>query len=448
MKKFFAFLLLSALSLTLVSCSTNPPIQGNITETSVTESHSETDTQPPDDLKPTSNEELIEYVILKWQQNKVADLYDYADEVLTSLTDRDNFAYIFESISATGGALNKCVNKTATVSEQMVTYRLTLDFDNISADVSVSIKDMNICALTKSINFKNEFEIDRGNEITEKYFVLENDGCRLNAVYTYVNDGNAHPAVLLIGGSGPCDYNETVGILTPFEDIAMGLAKSGINSLRVDKRTLGYASAFTEKSGIAEEYLSDCNAAIGYLKAQNNNGIYLFGHSLGGQIATELAAKNSEIAGLIIFNSSARHLADIACDQYIRLDPQNASAYRAYADAAKAVNPDVAKGLYYYNASDYYWASYNSIDTAKNIADAGIGTLIINSRNDKQSFDADIELWQTLFGNTDNISIRVYDDISHFGYRFDTSDVSSLYRRSDFPSELISVFSDFIKGKQ
>ena len=33
-------------------------------------------------------------------------------------------------------------------------------------------------------------------------------------------------------------------------------------------------------------------------------------------------------------------------------------------------------------------------------------------------------------------------------YRFDTSDVSSLYRRSYFPSELISVFSDFIKGKQ
>ena len=85
------------------------------------------------------------------------------------------------------------------------------------------------------------------------------------------------------------------------------------------------------------------------IRDRNNNGIYLFGHSLGGQIATELAAKNSEIAGLIIFNSSARHLADIACDQYIRLDPQNASAYRAYADAAKAVNPDVAKGLYYYN---------------------------------------------------------------------------------------------------
>lgn len=448
MKKLFAFLLLSALSLALFSCSTNPPIQGNITEAAVTESHSETDTQPPDDLKPTSDEELIEYMILKWQQNRVADLYDYADEVLTSLMERDNFAYIFESISATGGELNECVNKTATVSEQTVTYRLTLDFDNISAEVSVSIKSMKICAVTKSIDFKNEFEIDRGNGITERYFVLENDACRLNAVYTYVNDGNAHPAVLLIGGSGPCDYNETIGILTPFEDIAMGLAQNEINFLRIDKRTLGYASDFTERSGIAEEYLSDCNAAIGYLKAQNNNGIYLFGHSLGGQIATELAAENSGIDGLIIFNGSARQLADIACDQYIRLDPHNASAYRAYADAAKAVNPETAKGLYYYSASDYYWATYNSIDTAKNIADAEIGTLIINSRNDKQSFNADIELWQTLFGDTDNISIRVYDDISHFGYRIDTSDISSLYRLSDFPSDLISVFSDFIKGKQ
>lgn len=448
MKKIFAFLLLSALSLMPVSCSTNPPIQGNITEAAVTESRSETDTQPPDDLKPTSDEELIEYVLLKWQQNRVADLYDYADEALTSLMDRDNFAYIFESISATGGELNECVNKTSTVSEQTVTYRLTLDFDNISAEVSVSIKNMKICAVTKSIDFKNEFEIDRGNGITERYFVLENDGCRLNAVYTYVNDGNAHPAVLLIGGSGPCDYNETIGILTPFEDIAMGLAENGINSLRIDKRTLGYASAFTERSGIAEEYLSDCNAAIGYLKAQNNKGIYLFGHSLGGQIATELAAENSGLDGLIIFNGSARHLADIACDQYIRLDPHNASAYRAYADAAKAAGPETAKGLYYYSASDYYWATYNSIDTAKNIADAEIGTLIINSRNDKQSFDADIKLWQTLFGDTDNISIHVYDDISHFGYRIDTSDVSSLYRRSEFPSDLISVFSDFIKGKQ
>ena len=448
MKKLFAFLLLSALSLALFSCSTNPPIQGNITEAAVTESHSETDTQPPDDLKPTSDEELIEYMILKWQQNRVADLYDYADEVLTSLMSRDNFAYIFESISATGGELNECVNKTSTVSEQTVTYRLTLDFDNISAEVSVSIKNMKICAVTKCIDFKNEFEINRGNGITERYFVLENDACRLNAVYTYVNDGNAHPAVLLIGGSGPCDYNETVGILTPFEDIAMGLAENGINSLRIDKRTLGNISAFTERSGINEEYLSDCNAAIGYLKAQNNKGIYLFGHSLGGQIATELAAENSGLDGLIIFNGSARHLADIACDQYIRLDPHNASAYRAYADAAKAAGPETAKGLYYYSASDYYWASYNSIDTAKNITDAGIGTLIINSRNDKQSFDADIELWQTLFGDADNISIHVYDDISHFGYRIDTSDISSLYRLSDFPSDLISVFSDFIKGKQ
>ena len=123
------------------------------------------------------------------------------------------------------------------------------------------------------------------SNIEEKKFVLESDGYKLNAAYTYINDGNAHPAVLLIAGSGPSDYDETLGVLKPFKDIADGLAKEGINSLRVDKRTFGYAAEFDIKCGIKEEYIDDCNIAVEYLKSQNISGLYLLGHSLGGQIA-------------------------------------------------------------------------------------------------------------------------------------------------------------------
>ena len=283
------------------------------------------------------------------------------------------------------------------------------------------------------------------SSIEEKHFVLESNGYKLNAVYTYINDGKAHPAVLLIAGSGPSDYDETIGVLKPFEDIAQGLAQEGINSLRVDKRTLGYAAEFDIKCGIEEEYLDDCNAAIEYLKSQNISGLYLLGHSLGGQIATELAANTADIDGMILFNSSARHLADIACDQYSAIDPANKSSYIAYADAAKKITASEAKGYYYYSASDYYWASYNNIDIAQNISEANIKTLIINSKFDKQSFDEDLDMWATLFSNSANISICVYDDISHIGYKIDTTDPSSIYTQVDFPSEVISTFANFIK---
>ena len=282
--------------------------------------------------------------------------------------------------------------------------------------------------------------------IEEKHFVLESNGYKLNAVYTYIDDRNAHPAVLLIAGSGPSDYDETIGVLKPFEDIAHGLAQEGINSLRVDKRTFGYAAEFDIKCGIEEEYLDDCKAAIEYLKTQNISGLYLLGHSLGGQIATELAASIEGIDGMILFNSSARHLADIACDQYSIADPANKESYITYATAAKNANASSAKGYYYYGATDYYWASYNNINIAQNIVEANINTLIINSKFDKQSFDEDLNLWSTLFSDSANVSLCVYDDISHFGYKIDTTDPSSIYTQVDFPSEVISAFTDFIKG--
>ena len=296
----------------------------------------------------------------------------------------------------------------------------------------------------ETTNIPNK-DIPQGS-IEEKHFVLESNGYKLNAVYTYIDDGNAHPAVLLIAGSGPSDYDETLGTLKPFKDIANGLAKEGINSLRVDKRTFSYAANFDIKCGIEEEYLDDCNTAIEYLKSQNISGLYLLGHSLGGQIATELAASIEGVDGMILFNSSARHLADIACDQYSAADPVNIESYITYAKAAKNATASSAKGYYYYGATDYYWASYNSIDTAQNIVEANINTLIINSKFDKQSFDEDLNLWSTLFSDSANVSICVYDDISHFGYKIDTTDPSSIYTQVDFPSEVISAFTDFIKG--
>ncbi len=280
--------------------------------------------------------------------------------------------------------------------------------------------------------------------ICEQKFTLENEGCELNACYTYFDDEKPRPAVLIIAGSGPTDMNGTLGDLKPLKDIASGLAKNGIISLRVDKRTLNNASSFKVSSGLNEEYFSDCKKALEFLKKQNISELYLIGHSLGGQIAAELAKQDPDIDGIVLFNSSARHLADIMCDQLIVADPENASSYTAYAKLAKECALSSAKGYYYFGASDYYWSSYNELDTVKSIKEFSKKTLIINSTYDTQSFPEDISLWQNTLWGVETASIHIYDDISHFGYKIDTSDTSSIFGNHEFPSEIIELISDFL----
>ena len=149
--------------------------------------------------------------------------------------------------------------------------------------------------------------------------------------------------------------------------------------------------------------------------------------------------------GIILFNSSARHLADIARDQYSVLDPSNKTAYEQYAQAAKEATASKAKGLYYYGVTDYYWASYNEINVIESVKNAGVPVLIINSLADNQSFPGDLELWEKELSDAEQFTVKVYDDISHYGYKIDTNNTASLYKPAEFPTELIEDYLSIIK---
>ena len=285
-------------------------------------------------------------------------------------------------------------------------------------------------------------EITEASGVIQRYFVIESEGFLLNAVYTYVPDGKHHPTVLLIGGSGPLDADGTIGAWKPYEDIALGLAEQGICSLRLDKRTLNGAESFLPTDGIEEEYLTDCRAAIACLREAGISDIFLLGHSLGGQIAAVLAEEMTDIRGVILFNSTSRHLADVACDQYVRLDPAHEAEYRLYADAAKASTDESVRGYYYYGATDHYWVTYNRLDTLESIRNGATPTLIVNSTADLQIFAADLAGWQEIIAE-EHVTYRVYEGLSHFGYRADLNDSSVVWQPTEFPSELILTFAEF-----
>lgn len=444
MKKYKVFVLLLAFML-LISCDR---VSETETRTAATETLSVETTIDPsvsEVAELQNNDELLELIIKAWSAGRAADLYRYAASDITELMNREAFAYLFESVSDIGGVFLNRVDKGKKNGDGVEVYSLLLEFENVEAEVQISIKDRQICGFVRNIYFKKSFEIERENNIVERYFVLNSDGYELNAVYTYVNDGARHPAVILISGSGPIDYNSTVGILTPFEDLARGLADDGINSIRFDKRTFNYASELSKNMGVEEEYFRDCIRALEYVKEQNAIGdIYFFGHSLGGQIAAELARRNDDAAGIVLLNSSARHLADIVYDQYVAVDSQNKTVYAKHSALARECKKESAKGNYYYGATDYYWASYNELDTISSIMNADIPALIMNSTYDGQTFGADLALWEDAFVNYESVILKIYDDINHFGYKFDPTDVAALYKRAKFPVELIETIVHFI----
>ena len=78
--------------------------------------------------------------------------------------------------------------------------------------------------------------------ICEKIVLGRDSEYPLNGLLTLPDDlSKPVPAVVLVHGSGPSDMNERVMKLTPFRDLAEGLAKHGIASVRYDKRTFAHA---------------------------------------------------------------------------------------------------------------------------------------------------------------------------------------------------------------
>ena len=81
--------------------------------------------------------------------------------------------------------------------------------------------------------------------IQEKIIIGENTNHPLSGILTLPdNIDKPVPAIVLVHGSGPSNMDEKVGKLTPFKDLAEGLASRGIAVIRYDKRTYAHKKQF------------------------------------------------------------------------------------------------------------------------------------------------------------------------------------------------------------
>ena len=140
------------------------------------------------------------------------------------------------------------------------------------------------------------------------------------------------PAVIILAGSGPWDRNgdedarmvealrqagqPVLAVDSTYRDIAEGLSRAGMVTLRYDKRGIGNSTG--EGGDFPEPSLRDLRAAVTFLRSHPSvdpERIALVGHSLGGLWALMKAAEDPDIAAVCVMATPARPYSEVIIEQ-------------------------------------------------------------------------------------------------------------------------------------
>jgi pimeloyl-ACP methyl ester carboxylesterase len=162
----------------------------------------------------------------------------------------------------------------------------------------------------KRVKDQAELEIKRPQVPSKPYPYREEEltynntvqNVTLAATLTIPQGTGPFPAVLLITGSGPQDRDESLLGHKPFLILSDYLTRHGIAVLRADDRGTGKSTGDFSRATTAD-FATDVEAGIAYLKTRpevNTHKIGLIGHSEGGVIATMVAARNKDVAFIVM----------------------------------------------------------------------------------------------------------------------------------------------------
>lgn len=138
--------------------------------------------------------------------------------------------------------------------------------------------------------------------------------------------------MVLLGGSGPADRDNTIGRNKPFQDLAWAWPAAAL--LRFDRVTFAHPSEVKTDHDftVADEHVPHAVAALLLLQqhpAVDAARTFLLGHSLGGTVAPRVVADELSIAGLVILAGGVQphQWAEVRQIRYLgSLNPDTAAA--------------------------------------------------------------------------------------------------------------------------
>ena len=305
----------------------------------------------------------------------------------------------------------------------------------------------------------------------EQIILGQNTRYPLKGLLTLPEGQGPFPAVVLVHGSGSSNMDEKVGKLTPFKDIAQGLAQRSVACIRYDKRSYahGLKMVLDKKHPITvrEETIDDALLAARLLRSDRRidpERVFLAGHSMGAMLAPRIECQGGDFRGLILLAGSPRRLEDILLEQTREILAGMKGFPRAIAARQLAQLEQSFRGLYDLTDEEarqkkmgggttlYYFKEMGQPTVAQWLAMTRKPMLIVQGEKDVQvKAHVDFARYQQLLGDRENVTFRLYPGLNHcfVPARFDSiADAKKEFTpERHIGPEVLDDIADWLKGQ-
>ena len=255
----------------------------------------------------------------------------------------------------------------------------------------------------------------------------------LKGLLTLPEGSGPFPAVVLVHGSGSSNMDEKVGKLTPFKDIALGLAQRGIASVRYDKRSYAHGLKMVLDKGhpitVWEETIEDALLAARLLRSDSRidaDRVFLLGHSMGAMLAPRIECSGGDFAGLILLAGTPRRLEEVLLEQTEEAVASMKGFTRKIGQKQLTQLRQTFEGLYDLSDEEakqkkvgggttlYYFKEMGQPTVEAWLQKTRKPMLVMQGEKDFQvKASMDFALYRKLLEDRDNVTFRLYPGLNH-----------------------------------
>lgn len=270
--------------------------------------------------------------------------------------------------------------------------------------------------------------------IQEQIIVGEGSKYPLKGMLTLPKDATEPvPAVVFVHGSGSSNMDEKVYKLTPFKDLAEGLARHGIASIRYDKRSHAHGlKMLRDKSQpvtVKTETIEDAILATEMLKNDSridSDKIFIIGHSMGAMLAPRIDAEGGDYRGLIMMAGTPRRLELIMEEQLEASFAEMRKFTRFFAEKSTRKILKKFDGIYEMSDEEamrlkigggttvYYFKEMGEPPVSYYLEKAQKPMLIMQGGKDCQvKVVEDFGAYKEILKDREDVTFKLYDNLNH-----------------------------------
>ena len=238
------------------------------------------------------------------------------------------------------------------------------------------------------------------------------------------------PAVVFVHGSGASNMDEQIYRLTPFKDLAEGLAERGIASIRYDKRSFAHAAKMRKLNvTVREETIEDAILAAQLLRADpriDPDAVFIVGHSMGAMLAPRIDAEGGNFRGLVLMAGTPKRLEEIVVRQLKQAGQSQGGLMKAIVGLEDRIFSKKFDGLYEMPDEEakkkkfagsttlYYFKEMGKKTAADYLRQSEKPVLILQGGMDFQVLPSeDFAAFREQLQGRENVEYRLYEELNH-----------------------------------